>query len=323
MSNPNNIFIINDVINDLFDAEKSLVNPLMRLNYFGRLTKNEELIKFTNNEINGYKDQGAIVPGYRRTIGNLIVEVQAYLNRQTMEIPISVLDSPFDEALRYIDVREGIATVEKMAREMLESNGDKNEFYRPVPMEMLHIIQPALTKLYKSNTRLDAIGAKIIGNGNIILDIQSFIRTKLLEFVMQIAEEFGYEIKIKDYNEKQESNNQTIVQFMSTNITSTGDGNVINTGEKVKIDAKITINKGNKEKLSEFLQKNGLSEQDTAELVEIIDTEEPNSENKIFGAKVNGWIGKMVGKALDGSWNVGIGAAGSLLGEAIGKYYGF
>lgn len=60
-----------------------------------------------------------------------------------------------------------------------------------------------------------------------------------------------------------------------------------------------------------------------SELIEIIDTEEPNAENKTFGEKVNGWIVKMVNKALDGSWNVGIGAAGSLLAEAIWKYYGF
>lgn len=323
MSNQNNNFIINDVINDLLDAEKSLVNPLMRLNYFGRLTKNNELIEFTNNEINGYKSRDAIVPEYRKTIGSLIVEAQAYMNRHTVEIPISMLDSPFNEALRYVDVREGIATVEKMAKEMLESKVDNNEFYRPVPMEMLHIIQPALRKLYKSDVRIDAVGAKIIGNGNIIIDIPSYIRTKLLEFVMQIAEQFGYEIEIKTYNEKQETNNQTIVQFMSTNITNTGDGNVINTGDKAKIDANITINKGNKDELSDFLQKNGISAEDTSELVEIIDTEEPNPEKKTFGAKVNGWIGKMVNKALDGSWNVGIGAAGGLLAEAIGKYYGF
>ncbi len=323
MSDPKNTFIINDVINDLLDAEKSLVNPLLKLNYFGRLTKNSELIEFTNNEINGYKSKDSVVPEYRKTIARLIVEVQAYMNRHTVEIPISMLDSPFKEVLRYIDVREGIATVEKMAKEMLESKGDKNEFYRPIPMEMLHIIQPALRRLYKSDVRLDAVGAKLIGNGNIIIDIPNYIRTKLLEFVMKIAEEFGYEIEIKTYNEHRETNNQTIVQFMSTNITNTGDGNVINTGDKAKIDANITINKGNKEELSEFLQKNGISEEDTAELIEIIDTEEPNAENKTFGEKVNGWIGKMVNKALDGSWNVGIGAAGSLLAEAIWKYYGF
>lgn len=74
--------------------------------------------------------------------------------------------------------------------------------------------------------------------------------------------------------------------------------------------------------MAQLLQENGISEEDTAELIEIIDTEEPNTESKIFGEKVSGWTKKMIGKAVDGSWNIGIGAAGSLIAEAIGKYYG-
>ncbi len=50
----NNTFVINDVINDLVDAEKSLINPLMKLNYFGRFTKNKELTEYTLKEIKGY-----------------------------------------------------------------------------------------------------------------------------------------------------------------------------------------------------------------------------------------------------------------------------
>lgn len=322
MTSSSSNFIINDVINDLLDSERSLVNPLMKLNYFGRLTKNGELIEYTNNEINGYKSEESIVPQYRKTLGSLIVEAQAFMNRHTVEVPISMLQSPFDVELKYIEIREGIATVEKMAKQMLNDSKGKGEFYRPVPMEMLHYIQPALRQLYKSDVRLDAVGAKIIGNGNVIIDIPSFIRTKLLEFVMQIADEFGHEIEIQDYNKKRESNNQTIMQFMNTNITNTGDGNVINTGEKSRIKAQITISKGNKDELVRHLQQNGISEQDTEELVKIIDSEEPNKEKKTFGIKVNAWVGKMLNKALDGTWQVGIGAAGGLLAEAIGKYYG-
>jgi hypothetical protein len=233
-----------------------------------------------------------------------------------------MLESPFNKELKYIEVREGIATVERMAKQMLDDSGGKGEFYRPVPMEMLHYIQPALQRLYRSDVRLDAVGAKIIGNGNVIIDIPSFIRTKLLELVMQIADEFGHEIEIQDYNKKRESNNQTIMQFMNTNITNTGDGNIINTGEKSKIKAQITISKGNKDELVRHLQENGISEQDTDELIEIIDSEEPNKEKKTFGTKVNTWVGKMLNKALDGTWQVGIGVAGGLLAEAIGKYYG-
>ena len=322
MNSPNNNFILNDVINDLLDAEKSLVSPLMKLNYFGRLTKNNELIEFTNNEIHGYKSEECVVPQYRKTLGSLIVEAQAYMTRHTVEVPISMLDSPFDKELRYIDIRDGIATIEKMAKDFTENNAGKGEFYRPIPIEMLHYIQPALRKAYKSNTRIDIVSAKINGNANILIDIPNYIRTKLLEFVLQIADEFGYEIEIKDYNKERESNNQTIMQFMNTNITNTGDGNVINTGNKSKINAKINITKGNKDELAKHLMENGISEEDKDDLIKIIDSEEPNKHEKTFGTKVNSWIGKMLNKSLDGTWKIGIGVAGSLLAEAIGKYYG-
>jgi len=32
---------------------------------------------------------------------------------------------------------------------------------------------------------------------------------------------------------------------------------------------------------------------------------------------------KMIGKAIDGSWKVGIEVAAKILGEAISRYYGF
>ena len=41
-----------------------------------------------------------------------------------------------------------------------------------------------------------------------------------------------------------------------------------------------------------------------------------------FGPRVSAWIGKMIGKAAEGSWQIGLGAAGNLLAQAIAKYYG-
>lgn len=323
MSKNNTSFIINDVIKDLVDAEKSLVNPLLKLNYFGILIKNEELINYTSNEINGYKEEGLEVPEYRKTLGTLLIDARAYLTEHSnLELPISMLESPFKEALQYLDVREGISAIENMGKEIIEMNGDKKEFYRPVPMEMLHILQPALRQLYKTNVSLNAVSAKIKGNSNIILEIPNSIRTRLLKLVMMIGEKFGYEIEITSFNEQRDENNKTILNFMNTNITTSGDGNIINTGNEVEIDAKIIINKGNKEDLAKYLQDNGISEEDTSELIEIIDTEEPNAETKKFGEKVSDWTKKMIGKAVDGSWNIGIGAAGSLIAQAIGKYYG-
>jgi hypothetical protein len=48
---------------------------------------------------------------------------------------------------------------------------------------------------------------------------------------------------------------------------------------------------------------------------------QPTNEGKL-GPRVSSWIGGMVKKAADGSWGVGVSAAGNLLARAIAKYYG-
>jgi len=137
---------------------------------------------------------------------------------------------------------------------------------------------------------------------------------------VNIPTKYHAKIKLKgiDYLNKLE----TTTIMSQTIINTSGDGNVVNTGDKAKIDATINIQKGNKEELLRHLQKNGISEQDTIELASIIDTEVPNVENKTFGKKVSTWTKKMIGNAVNGTWNIGIGAAGSLLAQAISKYYG-
>lgn len=318
----NNTFVLNNVINDLIDADKSLINPLMKLNYFGRLTKNEELTNYTNNEINGYPAD-AEIPKYRKLGSRLFVDFQAGFHPHPhKEIPLGILDEDLQEFCKEIPVFDSIREIEQM-NSNLKENGSP-EVQLPIPLELLPRIQPPAIKLYKSTARLQITGARLIGNGLKILRITEQVRTNLLSFSMKLADEFGYVIKIEDFNKRQASNNQTIIKYMTTNnIKNAGDGNVINTGEKARITANIQITKGNKSELSDFLQEKGVSEADTQELIEIIDKEDPDRENKKFGNDVNEWIKKMMGKALDGSWGIGIGTAGSLLAEAIGSFYGF
>lgn len=316
----NRKFILQQIIDDLLNPEMSLVGPLMKLTYFGRLTKNEELVNFTTNEINGYKEQNSIVPAYRKTLGSLIVDVQAYMNRHTAEIPISMLEKPFNDAFRYIDVREGIATIEKMSKEMVESDGDKKEFYRPIPLELLHVIQPAVRKLYKSNVRLDAVGARLIGNGNIILEIPNSIRTKLLEFVMQIADNFGDDIEIETFNQENK-NNQTINNIMNTVINNSGDGNILNTGDNNTFDFKGVVTKGDIEKLNSELEKQGIEKDDIEELAEIVQNEQPIEGNKL-GEKSTNWILKVIGKSLNGVGKIATGISSNILATMIKGYYG-
>jgi hypothetical protein len=101
------------------------------------------------------------------------------------------------------------------------------------------------------------------------------------------------------------------------------DGTLINTGNKARIDSYIEIKKRNFEELAQKLRDNHVAQQDIEELKSILESDRPNKEKGIFGDETNGWISKMISKSLDGTWQIGVGAAGGLLVEVIKAFYGW
>ena len=92
-----NTFLLQEVIDDLVNTDRSLSSPLMKLNYFAKLIKNQELIEYTKNELNGYHDKLELIPDYRRAWGTLLVDIQAYDNQYfDKPLPISMIDSVVD-----------------------------------------------------------------------------------------------------------------------------------------------------------------------------------------------------------------------------------
>ena len=151
-----------------------------------------------------------------------------------------------------------------------------------------------------------------------ISNILSNVRAKLLDFMLELENQFGEETEIKDLIEKQ----AIVNNIMNTTINNSGEGAVINSGNENSIKAKVTIVKGDKESLRKELIKAKVHQEDVNQLLAVIDDEPPISKDN-FGEGVNNWIQKMIGKALNGSWQVSIGAAGNILAETLQRYYGF
>ena len=187
---------------------------------------------------------------------------------------------------------------------------------------MLHILIEPARKLYKSDARVDVIGARLTGNANILVKIPTAIRTKLLDFVMSIAENFGFDIEIESFNKKAEVNNQTIIHQMNTTITNSGDGNVINTGKENQIENKVTLYKGDTERLVRELKAQGIDNEDIQEIAEIVSEEKPDEENARLGEKANGWISKIFNKSLNGIGKIVTGLSANLLATLVRQYYG-
>jgi hypothetical protein len=139
---------------------------------------------------------------------------------------------------------------------------------------------------------------------------------------MSIGENFGYNIEIETFNKKSESNNQTIIHQMSTTINTSGDGNVINTGNQNQIESNVTLYKGDLARLRKELSQQGIDEADITEITEIVESEKPNEENGRLGEKSNSWISKVINKSLNGIGKIATGISSNLLAALIKQYYG-
>ena len=93
-------------------------------------------------------------------------------------------------------------------------------------------------------------------------------------------------------------------------------------GSNVQQNLNMAIVPGNFDSLVEYLKKYEVAIGDINELETAIRLDpEPVNKEKL-GGEVSTWIGKMVWKAAQGGWNIGLGAAGNLLASAIAKFYG-
>lgn len=312
-------FPIGEVLKELMDTSKSLAQPLFKLGQFARFTKNKELLEYVNNELNGYKSY-AEIPSYRKGRASIEITVQSMYGKENLSLPLELIEPTAQYAFKYVFMSDGIASIEHLTERTKSSNTPGS--YMMVPMGMLHYLQKPAHKLYKTNYQFSVIAARLSTNPNKILEIPNAIRTKLLDFVNSIAEEFGYDIEIDTFNVAKEINNQTINNFMGTSITNSGDGNVINTGDHNQIGNSANISKGNKEQLQSELKKLGIEEEDIAEIVEIVSVEKPNREKGLLGPKANSWITDILGKSLNGIGKLASGISVELLASLLKQFVG-
>lgn len=304
--------LISDIINELVDSSKSITSPLLKTKVLASRLKSSELLTWTNNELNGYQTSSSL-PEYRRcgcNISGTYINGNMQVNDQAL--PTHGLPEDLEEQMKNMEFYQSVATLESM--ESVNKSGQLEAIF---PAELTALIEYNIQK--KGNPFFQLVKARKSVSVAIVTQILSVIRSKLLDFMLKLDEEFG---NITAIEELQKNNTRISTIMNQTIINNTGDGNIVNTGDNANIEAKITIKKGDKEALQKKLHEFGVQPADTKELISIIDSETPDKKTKTFGSKVNGWVQKMLGKALDGSWQIGIGTAGNILADTIQSYYG-
>ena len=307
--------MIAEIINELSDKKVPLSEPLLKLKIVAKRIKSDELFKIVSKEIEGY-DVDDNLPDYRMAPANSFASIKdGWDIHYNQPIPFTIFDEKLQEMFTKFPINRGIEYLEDIV------NGDKDTLGKFFGADFSATVTSEVNKkgwnVSFSDIRVTIHKTEIVG-------IVGKIRSKFLDLVLELESNFPeIDEKIQKPLEEDNEIKQKATQFMAQiNITNTGDGNVINTGSGNEMNISLNIKKNDLESLMKTLQKVEVAESDISEITEIVQNEDYNKEDKKFGPKVQGWIQKMMGKALDGSWKIGIGTAGGLLAKIISSYYG-
>lgn len=251
------------------------------------------------HESNGYP-AGVEVPDYRVWRVQIVAHLIDPFGAQVPHVMVAphMIPEAVRERFTRMVYRESVATVEYVLR-----NDDEGmqTFSTGNLRSMLH------NKVYKNFQCHSAVAQFSSQHLVAMLDA---VRNRILDFALalgKIAPDAGEDQAHVEVQRVTQIFNTTV--HGSVGVVGTANNSVVN----------VTTNDW--AALAQFLVSNGIAQPDIEELHAAV-IAEPKAEAGKWGPRVSKWVGKMVGKAADGSWQVGLGAAGNLLAQALTAFYG-
>lgn len=308
--------MISKIIAELADKDIPLSTPLLKLKVIAKRIKNETLSAIVSKELDGYTPEDDL-PTYRMAHANSFATIQqGWDMHYDQPIPHTIFDDKLKDMFTKFPFYQGIEVLENLAKE-----AGNDSIAKVFGVDFGTFIT---NEANKAGVDFKFGDIRITTNKSQVIGIIGKIRNKLLDLLLALESDFPdidnmIKTPLNDNNEISTKTNQYMAQI---NITTSGDGNIINTGSGNELNVTLTVNKNDLSSLQEALKKLGVEQQDIEDISEIVKNEGFNKNEKKLGIKSQNWIQKMVGKSLDGTWKVGVGTAAGLLVKIITSYFG-
>lgn len=308
--------LIEAIISDLIDSSKTLTDALLKTKVLATRVKNEELLNWVNFELSGYKGHDDKLPDYRKAQVTYLCTLQRGLDQQSnVPLPIMLFSEEFRKGFLTFQIDDSVNLLEEQSKDPSAS------IYKDFPPDMCAWLTGQM--LNRDQHHLRILELRMIVQVGQFIQTLAVVRSRLLELVLKVEAEFpNLDELIKNQLIMKEEFKEKMDNIVHQTIINAGDGNTITSGNKNSISTNYNIKKGDKQALIDELKKIKVSDTDIAEIVEIVETEKPEKDTGRFGPKTNTWLGKMYQKALDGTWDVGVSAAGGLLAEVLKGFFG-
>ncbi|MFB3897727.1 MAG: hypothetical protein ACE14V_15660 [bacterium] len=250
-------------------------------------------------ELQGYKKG---VPDYRKCRAEIFVK-----NPYRGLIPFFFPDREIADIFCNVELREPIGNIIAL----LEKFQSDSKITISLDPELIQLL------LETQDPAIQMLPVRIVSHNQIEAIIDA-VRNTILKWALKLEQEgiLGENLTFSE-DEKRKAAASTEIRIDNFQGIL---GNVENSS--VSQDLQMTIKKEDIASLRAYLISLGIIKEDIDELEQIIAIEGRPTKVSKFGEKVSGWIGKMISKAASGTWDIAVGSAGSLLAQAIAKYYG-
>jgi hypothetical protein len=292
--------LVLDLLRDALDENTKITSLLRKARVIAQKLDIPELVAWTECELNGYETKQQAVPEYRRVKG----DVKSWNPYNGIMCPIIWTKNPPEYLITRL-VGQGASEL----LDLLDRRDNK---------DLLTIGFP------------ESVGYQLMQQSNMptppVLVVERAQIVGILDTVRNIVSDWA--VKLEQQGILGEgmtfSPKEKNIAMKNTNIHIANFQGVLGDVSKSTLTQNLTqtITKLDFESLSAYLESIGVTKPDVQKLKESIAADDNRDPKSGFGAKVSGWIGKMVSKAADGSWNVALGASANLLSDAIKTYYG-
>ena len=268
--------LIESLIKDLYE-NKPLSDVFLKLQVVVYLLKNEQLTEWFNNENNGYEN-GKTLPQYRvlPVLFYAQVEQDRGFNGSLMynnyNLPIDLIeDKEIQNIMSKFEYRDSISNIADLI-----SNEKEETISMAVPATTTTI--SLFSRRLQSNCYIHRIWREI--SKNAVQNIISQIKSKLLQFLLEINENLNLNISFTEMENKEK-----IEKAFNQNITNNIYGSNNNVASGQNVEQNINQSFVDYEKLKEY----GVEKQHIEEL-KIIEKE---TNKNILKNKVFNWLGKV------------------------------
>jgi len=268
--------LIESLIKDLYE-NKPLSDVFLKLQVIVYLLKNEQLTEWFNNESNGY-DEDKILPEYRILPVLYFAQVEQdrgfgnSLMHNNYNLPIDLIkDKGIQNIISKLEYRDSVSNITNLI-------SNQNEGTIPIAVPNTTMAISLFSKGLQSNCYIHAIWREIPKNA--VQNIISQIKSKLLQFLLEINENLNLNISFTEMENKEK-----IEKAFNQNITNHIYGNNNNIASGQNVEQNINQSFVDYEKLKEY----GVEEQYIEEL-KIIEKE---IDKNVLKNKVFSWLGKV------------------------------